>query len=221
MAAGPASLLPKFYSRVLFKFMRFSFCTLTTLTLVAQLGLASCVSTERESATSSKDPRREFTPPTGRGQRVSGATVLNTVRTTHTFSDPKNPDTFVLQMRGPRILTSQLHLFVVSSQGDTLRHEVLPARLLLADPTLRDNQSASTRDKEISILRGMNAFFKSDHFVQPAVPTAATQPAQLDTKTWASLRRDPRAVGFSYPGPSGTSRLVYSPQLGRAIVLKQ
>ena len=40
----------------------------------------SCVSTERETATSSKDPRAEFTPPRGRGERVGAATVLNTVR---------------------------------------------------------------------------------------------------------------------------------------------
>ncbi|MVN75571.1 hypothetical protein GO988_04455 [Hymenobacter sp. HMF4947] len=201
--------------------MKLSFRTLTTLTILAQLGLAACVNTEREAATSSKEPRGDFTPPSGRGQRVGGATVLNTVRATHAFSDPKSPDTFVLQMRGPRILTSQLHLFVISSQGDTLRHEVLPARLLLDDPTLRDNQSASTRDKEISILRGMNAFFKPDHFVQPAVPTSATQPAELDTQTWASLRNDPRAVGFNYPSASGTSRLAYSRQLRRAILLNE
>jgi len=187
------------------------------------LAASSCVNTERETATSAsgKDPRAEFRPPNGRGERVGGATVLNTVRTTHTFSNPQAPDNFVLQMRGPRILSSRVHLFVISSQGDTLRHEVLPATALLDDPTLRNNQSASVRDKEISILRGMNAFFSPSQFVQPAVPASATQPAEVDTQAWNSLRNDPKAVGFDYPTGSGETRLTYSRQLGKVLVINQ
>lgn len=190
--------------------------------ILAQLGLAACVNTEREAASSSRDPRSEFTPPTGRGERVNGATVLNTVRTTHPFSDPKLADVFVLQMRGPRILTSRLHFIILSSQGDTLRHEVLPARVLLDDPALRDNPAASVRDKEISILRGMNAFFKDDRFVQPAVAAATPQPAEVDTEAWNSLRRDPTTVGFDFRNASGTpKRLAYSHQLGRVVLLSE
>lgn len=181
----------------------------------------SCVSTERETATSSRDPRTEFTPPRGRGERVGAATVLNTVRATHPFSDPKTPDTFVLELRGPRIVTGRAHLFVLSSQGDTLRHEVLPATALIDDPTLRNNQSASVRDKEISILRGMNAFFGPSHFVQPAVPAAMPQPAEVDTQAWASLRNDPRAVGFDFPTGTGETRLAYSRQTGKVVVINQ
>jgi len=114
-----------------------------------------------------------------------------------------------------------MHLFVVSSKGDTLRHEVLPATALLDDPTLRNNQSASVRDKEISILRGMNAFFSDSHFVQPAVPATATQPAEVDVQAWTSLRNDPRAVGFDYPSGTGETRLAYSRQLGRVLLLNQ
>ena len=202
--------------------MKFSFRTLATLTILTQLGLAACVNTEREAATSSQgDPRAQFTPPSGKGQRVGGATVLNTVRATHPFSDPKTPDVFVLQMRGPRILASQMHFIVISSKGDTLRHEVLPARALLDDPSLRDNASASVRDKEISVLRGMNAFFGASHFVQPAVPASAPQPAEVDSQAWASLRSDPTAVGFTYPSATGDKRLAYSRQLGRAVVLSE
>jgi hypothetical protein len=181
----------------------------------------SCVNTERERATSSRDPRTEFTPPRPRGERVGAATVLNTVRATHPFSDPKNPDKFVLELRGPRILTGRVHLFVLSSQGDTLRHEVLPATSLIDDPTLRNNQSASVRDKEISILRGMNAFFSPSHFVQPAVPATTPQPAEIDTQAWTSLRNDPRAVGFDYPTSTGETRLAYSRQLGKVLVINQ
>ena len=86
----------------------------------------------------------------------------------------------------------------------------MPATALIDDRTLRDNQSASVRDREISILRGMNAFFSADHFVQPAVPAAATQPAEVSTQAWASLRSDPRAVGFDYPS-NGETRLIYPP----------
>jgi hypothetical protein len=200
--------------------MTTSICKLGAVAAII-LTASSCVSTERETATSTKDPRAEFTPPNGRGERVGGATVLNTVRTTHPFSDPKEPDNFILQMRGPRVLSSRIHLYIVSSKGDTLRHEVMPATALLDDRTLRNNQSATVRDKEISILRGMNAFFSPDRFVQPAVPSSATQPAELDTQAWTSLRNDPRAVGFDYPSGSGESRLAYSRQLNKVLVINQ
>jgi hypothetical protein len=150
---------------------------------------------------------------------VGGTTVLNTVRATHPFSDPNSSDTFILQLRGPRILSGRLHLIVLSSQGDTLRHEVLPPTVLIDDPTLRDNQSASVRDKEISILRGMNNFFGPTHYVQPAVPPTATAPAGVSPQAWASLRRDASAVGFDYPSGTSERRLVYSRQLGKAIVI--
>jgi len=200
--------------------MSTSFCKLSTVAVLL-FAASSCVSTERETATSTKDPRAEFTPPNGRGERVGGATVLNTVRATHPFSDPQRPDNFILQMRGPRVLSSRVHLFVVSSKGDTLRHDVLPATALLDDPTLRRNQSATVRDKEISILRGMNNFFSPSHFVQPAVPAGATQPAEVDTQAWASLRNDPQAVGFDYPSSAGETRLAYSRQLGKVLVINQ
>jgi hypothetical protein len=200
--------------------MTTSFCKLGTVAALL-FAASSCVSTERETATSTKDPRAEFTPPNGRGERVGGATVLNTVRATHPFSNAQNPDNFILQMRGPRVLSSRVHLFVVSSQGDTLRHEVLPATALLDDPTLRRNQSATVRDKEISILRGMNNFFSPSHFVQPAVPATATQPAEVDTQAWSSLRNDPQAVGFDYPSGTGETRLAYSRQLNKVVVINQ
>jgi hypothetical protein len=189
--------------------------------IFAQLGLVACINTERETATFRTDPRREYTPPTGRGQRVSSATILNTVRATHPFSNAQTPDVFLLQMRGPRILSSQLHFIILTNQGDTLRHEVLPARVLLDDPTLRDNVSASVRDKEINVLRGMNNFFSASHFIQPAT-TGTTPPAALDAQAWKSLRNDPSAVGFEYPSASGApTRLAYSRQLSRVVILSE
>ena len=180
---------------------------------------AACVNTERDIATS-RDPRAEFTPPRGRGERVSGATVLNTVRATHAFSDPKAPDTFVLQLRGARVLSSQAHLLVLSSRGDTLRQEVLPATALLDDPTLRENQSASVRDKEISILRGMNNFFSDKHFTRLTLPATAAPPADVSPQAWASLRTDPAAVVFDYASPTGEHQLVYARALGKVLVVK-
>ncbi len=185
--------------------------------------MTSCVSTEREVSSSSVDPRTSYTPPpTGARTRVGTKTVLNTVSATHTFSDPKTQDHFVLQLRGPRVLTAQAHLIVTSSTGDTLRHEVMPARALLHENSLSDPQSASVRDKEIAILQGMNSFFSDGHFSQPAVPADAEQPAELDTKTWSALRADPTAVGFDYTGSGGGERrMTYVRKLGKAVVISQ
>ena len=187
------------------------------------LQFASCVSTEREVSSSTVDPRSTYTPPAaGDRTRVGTKTVLNTVSATHSFSDPNTQDNFVLQLRGPRVLSAQAHLIVLSSKGDTLRHEVLPARALLNDKELIDSQSVSVREKEIAILQSMNSFFAAGHFSQPAVPAGAEQPAELDTKTWAALREDPTAVGFDYIGMGGTERrLAYVRKLGKAILISQ
>ena len=201
--------------------MKPTFPLLLAVAGLLQLG-TSCINTERETATSTKDPRSVYVPPIGSGRRINGATVLNTVRTTHNFSDAKNKDNFLLQLRGPRILTSRVHLIVTTAKGDTLRHDVIPARVLLASSDEQQSKLATVRDKEIVILRTMNGFFSESHFTRPAVPTGAVQPPELDAKAWASLRSDPNAVGFDYPGADGNEqRLAYSRQLGRAVVLSQ
>ena len=187
------------------------------------LQLASCVSTEREVKSSSPDPRTTYRPPApGDRSRLSSKTVLNTVSTSHTFSDPKTQDNFVLQLRGPRVLTAQAHLIVTSSTGDTLSHQILPARALLGANAQVDPQASSVRDQEIAILQRMNLFFGSGHFIQPAVPSGAEQPAEVDTKSWNALREDPTAVAFDFTGAGGAeSRLAYARKLGKAVVISQ
>ncbi|GAB3672200.1 hypothetical protein GCM10027594_35070 [Hymenobacter agri] len=185
--------------------------------------LTSCVSTEREASTSTKDPRATYTPPpAGSRTRINGKTVLNTVRATHAFSNPGTDDNFVLQLRGERVLTGQAHLIVTSSTGDTIRHEVMPARALLTHADAGLARSASVRDQEIAILQAMNSFFTPAHFTQPAVPAGTAQPAEMDTKTWVTLREDPTAVGFDYTGAGGAERrMAYSQKLGKAVVISQ
>lgn len=181
----------------------------------------SCATTEREAASTNKDPRTTYVPPApGARNHLNSQTVLNTVRTTHAFSNPKTRDNFTLQLRGARILTGQAHLIVTSPAGDTLRHEVLPARALLADQT--DAHATTARDQEIAILRGMNTFFAATHFSQPAVPAREDQPAEVDAAIWQALRADPAAVAFDFPGPDGSERrLAYVRKMHKAVVLSQ
>ncbi|WP_310396060.1 hypothetical protein [Hymenobacter sp.] len=186
------------------------------------LQLASCVSTEREASSTSRDPRATYTPPIGERGRVGNKTVLNTVSTSHIFSDPEIKDNFVLQLRGPRILTAQAHLIVLNNAGDTLRHEVLPARALLSEKALLDPQASSVRDQEIAILQGMNSFFADARFTQPAVGPNADQPAELDPQTWSALRADPGAFGFDYTGAGGAERrMAFARKLGKAVIISQ
>lgn len=186
------------------------------------LQLASCINTEREVGTS-KNSDRVFTPtPEANRGRVSERTVLRTVNTTHTFSSTKSKDNFVLQLRGPKIATSQAYFMIINSAGDTLRKEIIPATALINERDLDDPQAATVRDKEIAILQGMNSFFRDDRFVQPAVPRAATQPENVDAQTWSSVKEDARAVGFDYPSAGGRERRVaYSKKLGRAVVIAE
>ena len=201
----------------------FKIPSLALLAASFSLQLTSCVSTEREVGTSTKDPRATYTPPpAGSRTRINGKTVLNTVRATHAFSDPNSNDNFVLQLRGERVLTGQVHLIVMNNMGDTIRHEVMPARALLAHADAGLARSASVRDQEIAILQGMNSFFTPTHFIQPAVPAGTAQPAEMDTKTWTILRDDPTAVGFDYTGAGGAERrMAYSQKLGKAVVISQ
>ena len=204
--------------------MKIKHIRLSALALLAAgltLHLASCVSTEREVNGSATDPRSTYTPPVaGSRVRVNGKTVLNTVSATHAFSDAVTKDNFILQLRGPRVLTAQVHLIVTSSTGDTLRHEVLPARALLSRSDIADPQSASVRDQEIAILQGMNSFFADAHFTQPAVPVGAEQPAEMDAKTWSALREDPATVGFDYPGAGGGERrLAYARKIHKSVII--
>ena len=206
--------------------MKASIFKISSLALLAagfSLQLTSCVNTEREASTSTKDPRATYTPPpAGSRTRINGKTVLNTVRTTHAFSDPNSNDNFILQLRGERVLTGQAHLIVTNNMGDTIRHEVMPARALLSHADIGMARSASVRDQEIAILQGMNSFFAPGHFTQPAVPAGTEQPAEMDTKIWTALREDPAAVGFDYTGAGGAERrMAYSQKLGKAVVISQ
>jgi len=199
--------------------MKSSLATILAAAGLLQLG-TSCVNTERETASSTKDPRSVYVPPTGTGRRVSNVTVLNTVRASHSFSDPKTKDNFLLQLRGPRILTSRLHLIVLTAKGDTLRHEVMPARALLQGTEAQSSKMLTARDQEILILRRMNSFFSEDHFTNLTVSGTTPRPAGLDAKAWDTLRADQTAISFEYPGAAGSDhRLAYSRQLGRAVVL--
>ena len=185
--------------------------------------LASCVSTEQEANSVSRNARTIYQPPVaGSRTRVNSKTVLNTVSTAHVFSNPKALDNFVLQLRGPRVLTGQAHFVVISSAGDTLRHEVLPARALIGDRASSDPLATTVRDREIAILQGMNNFFADDHFSRPAVPANAEQPAEVDVKTWLALSTDTTAVGFDYTGAGGAERrMAYVRKLGKTIVISQ
>lgn len=202
-----------------FSTLRFSTAVLAGAGLALQL--ASCVSTERE--ISSSDPRTTYRPPAaGDRARLNSKTVLNTVSASHVFSNPNTRDNFILQLRGPRVLTAQAHLIVTSSTGDTLTHQVLPARALLAEQVQTDPQGLSIRDQEIAVLQRMNAFFAESHFSQPAVPPGTEAPAEVDTKAWSALREDPSTVAFDYPGMGGAEhRLAYARKLGKAVIISR
>ncbi|MBD2768306.1 hypothetical protein IC235_10415 [Hymenobacter sp. BT664] len=187
------------------------------------LQLASCVSTEHEASIVKQEARAIYRPPVaGSRIRVNSRTVLNTVSIAHVFSNPKALDNFTLQLRGPRVLTGQAHFIVTNSAGDTLRHEVLPARALLGESASRDPLASSVRDREIAILQSMNSFFAAGNFSRPAIPTDAAPPTEVDSKIWSALSSDSTAVGFDYPSTGGAERrMAYVRKLRKTIVIDQ
>lgn len=180
----------------------------------------SCLNTEKEMGTS-RNPDRPFTPtPEGARGRVTERTILRTVNATHYFSNPKAKDNFILQLQGTKILSSRARLIILSSTGDTLRKEVMPATALLDEREI-DPQAATARDKEIAILQGMNAFFREDRFTQPAISRNATQPAEIDAQAWQAVKADPKAVGFDYITNGKERRLAYAKKLQKAVVVAE
>ncbi|TGE24542.1 hypothetical protein E5K00_04840 [Hymenobacter aquaticus] len=184
------------------------------------LQTTSCINTEREVGTS-QNADKVYTPPTATN-RLNSRTVLNTVRASHYFSNPKTKDNFILQLQGPKILNAQARFIIVSSTGDTLRKEVMPATALLDERELEDPQAATVRDKEIAILKGMNNFFREDRFTQPAVAKTAAQPAEVDAQSWSAVKEDARAVGFDYITVGGKERrIAYAKKLQKAVVIAE
>ncbi|WP_303311408.1 hypothetical protein [Hymenobacter sp. BT730] len=188
----------------------------------ALLVQSSCITTERESATS-KNPDRVFTPtPEGQRARLTPKSVLNSVRTTHQFSDPKSKDIFILLLQGTKILNSQARFLIISSKGDTLRNEVMPALALLDERELEDPQAATVRDKEIGILKGMNNFFKDDRFTSPAIPRSMTEAAVSDQEAWQAVREDNKSVGFDYVTAGRKERrIAFSRKLNKAVIVAE
>ncbi|UOQ51481.1 hypothetical protein [Hymenobacter cellulosivorans] len=184
------------------------------------LQMTSCINTEREVGTS-QNADKVYTPPTNTN-RLSSRTVLNKVQTTHYFSNTKTKDNFILLLQGPKILNAQAKFIIVSSTGDTLRKEVMPASALLDERELEDPQAATVRDKEIAILKGMNNFFREDRFTQPAVPKTAAQPAEIDPQNWSAVKEDNKAVGFDYITVGGKERrIAYAKKLQKAVVIAE
>ncbi|MBC6990103.1 MULTISPECIES: hypothetical protein [Hymenobacter] len=185
------------------------------------LQTTSCINTEREMGTA-KSPQ-VFTPtPEAQRSRLNSRSVLNAVRTTHYFSNTKAKDNFVLLLQGPKIATAQARFLILSSKGDTLRNEVIPATALMSDSDLGDAPATTVRDKELAILKAMNSFFKEDRFVQPAVARSAAQPAEIDPQAWASVKEDSKAVGFDYISNNGRERrIAYAKKLQKAVVIAE
>ena len=181
----------------------------------------SCLNTEKEMG-NSRNPDRPFTPtPEGARGRVNDRTILRTVNAAHYFSNTKTKDNFILQLQGPKILSSRVRLIILNSAGDTLRKEVMPATALLDEREMDDPQAATVRDKEIAILQGMNSFFREDRFTQPAVPRNATQPSEVDAQAWQAVKADTKAVGFDYVANGKERRLAYAKKLQKAVIVAE
>jgi hypothetical protein len=186
------------------------------------LQTTSCINTEKEMGNARSSSDRPFTPtPEGARGRVNERTVLRTVNATHYFSNNKTKDNFILQLQGTKILNSQARLIIVSSTGDTLRKESMPATALLDERQMDDPRAATTRDKEIGILQGMNAFFREDRFTQPAVARTATQPAEVDAQAWQAVKADTKAYGFDYTANGRERRLAYAKKLQKAVIVAE
>jgi len=190
---------------------------LLPLAFVALLQMTSCITTEREVG-SAKTGQKVYNPTPG--NRITSRSILNKVNAQHYFTNSKAKDQFVLVLQGSKIVNAQARFIILTSGGDTIRKETIPATALLKASDLDDPQAATVRDKEIAILKSMNNFFREDRFMQPAVPRAAVAPANVDPKAWSAVRADTKAIGFDYVAATGKERrIAYAKALQKAIIV--
>ena len=190
---------------------------LLPIAFVALLQTTSCITTEREVSTS-KNAQKVYNP--APGSRITERSVLNKVNAQHYFTSTKSKDQFVLVLQGSRIVNSRARFIILSSTGDTIRKEIIPAAALLKASDLDDPQSATIRDKEIAILKGMNSFFREDRFTQPAIPRSTPQPTDISVQEWAAVQADSKAIGFDYIAAGGKERrIAYAKKLQKAVVI--
>ncbi|WP_188813902.1 hypothetical protein [Hymenobacter cavernae] len=183
---------------------------------VALLQMTSCITTEREVGSAKNQQKYTPTP----GNRITERSVLNKVNAQHYFTSIKAKDQFVLLLQGSKIVNAQARFIILTSTGDTIRKETIPAAALLKASDLDDPQAATVRDKEIAILKTMNTFFREDHFTQPAIPRAAVQPANVDAQAWSAVRADTKAIGFDYIAAGGKERrIAYAKTLRKAVII--
>jgi hypothetical protein len=199
--------------------MKKLFLSASLATLLFQ---ASCITTERETATAKNDGKVFMPTPPSQRARLTERSILNTVRVSRNFTNSKQKDSFVLLLQGPKILNAQARFIIIDATGDTIRNEVMPATALLSDRDLENPSAATVRDKEIAILKAMNTFFSNDRFTQPAIPRTAAQPEDVEPQVWAAIQGDSKAVGFDYIGTGGRERrIAYAKELQRAVVVAQ
>ena len=187
------------------------------MAFAALLQMTSCITTEREVGTA-KTGQKTYNPTPG--NRITSRSVLNKVNAQHYFTNTKAKDQFVLVLQGSKIVNAHARFIILTSAGDTIRKEIIPAAALLKASDLDDPQAATIRDKEIAILKGMNTFFREDRFTQPAIPRAAVAPANVDPKARSAVRADTKAVGFDYIAAGGKERrIAYAKTLQKAVII--
>ena len=188
-----------------------------SLAFVALLQMTSCITTEREVG-NAKTGQKVFNPTPG--NRITSRSILNKVNAQHYFTNTKAKDQFVLLLQGSKIVNAQARFIILTSAGDTIRKETIPATALFKASDLDDPQAATIRDKEIAILKGMNGFFREDRFTQPAIPRSAVVPGNVDAKAWSAVRADTKAVGFDYIAAGGKERrIAYAKTLQKAVII--
>jgi hypothetical protein len=196
---------------------------LLPFTLLLLLIQTSCVTTDREVGTANSD--RMYSPkPESDRSRLNSRTVLRTVQAQHEFSDRKSKDRFVLLLQGPKVISSNARFLIINTKGDTLRNEVMPARVFIDERTMQvDAQGSSVRAQELAILQGMNKFFAQDKFTSPAIPrTITSPPAGADPEGWQAVQADNRAIGFDYIDATGREkRIAFARKLNKAVVIAE
>jgi len=191
--------------------------------LIFSILILSCIHEKKKSTTAIRNPK----PTATTGEDISNPKpIVNiAVDTTkillvntylHAFSDPTKPDTFKMVMRGKSITSGKINFDIISFKNVKIYSETMNA-----DDLLGDLDALNERQKEDTIKKRFNDFFRADAFSVPAlghnIDPADTD--YVDIKTQRDISSDPNDIGFTFAiGYESIEEIAYSKRYGKTVV---
>lgn len=142
------------------------------------------------------------------------------VRDTLFFSNPAQPDFFILEADGFEPKRTMLRFSIVNSKGIEIYSDSFKADLLLDDGIYDLTAKPTERERNKYIIDKANKFFDAKNVLKPAIkPGEEFSPEYSDKEIWQDIAGDTSAIGFYYLlAPNKGKSIAYSKKQKKVVV---